>query len=668
MISFHHPYLLLAIAAAVLPLLIYFFTRDRVLIVPFSTLRFFAGTSVKLVRRKKWLETLLLALRMLLIVLVAFAFARPFLQKKAAAGADGKTKLDDAVVLLVDISQSMSRPGAWKQAMDKAEAAIGSATVSLVAFDQSPQVVSTWADADTTRAKLRTLEPQATGTDLIAALRKADELLTDVAAENKRVVLVSDLQRVGLPPTAATFKLSAGVVLQIEPVTADAPSKVAIVEANLPQNVVADNNAQSITLRLANFTAEPLKDVTVDLALANQPVQTQTLTLPPNQKLTAAFRAVLKNSGDHAGTLTLKTPDGTSKVYLNPFVLPRIGVTILTNSQDVTRPGSSAFFLSKAIDPGDGSPFEVKVLNGSGPVDLKDTSVLIIADLANVSPSLKQQIADFHKSGGGVLLLPGTRTDPAKFTADFGSIAPAQLRRIIKASDTRKGGTKAIITKVELDHAILSVFQRPHSGDFSAVGFTQYWEVTDSQLSRVPLRLDDGRPFMLEKGAEKAGSVVLLVSPPDMTWNNLPQRAIYLPLLHQTLRYLAVRSETPTTYQIGEVLSIPPGHKLRDPAGQSHSGGLLIASQTGHYVLLDSADKPVITYAVNTPLNESDAATIPVEELKAAVVHPETNAASTDGNMVADGAGGRELWSLIIATALVLVVTELFVSNRVPRH
>lgn len=668
MISFQHPYLLFAIAAAILPVLIYFLTRDRVAVVPFSTLRFFAGNSTRLVRRKKWLEMLLLALRALLIVLVALAFARPFLQKKPGAGADGKTRLDDAVVLLVDISQSMSRPGVWEQARDKATSAIG-ATTTLVAFDQSPQVISDWADAGVIREKLRTLEPQATGTDLVSALRKANELLEGVAADRKRVVLVSDLQRAGLLPTAASFKLAPGIELQIEPVAPEAPAKAAIVEANLPQSLVADSNPHPITVRLANFTAEPLSDVVVELALPDQPVQSQTLTLPASQRLTASFRAVFKTPGDHPGTLTLQTADGKSTIHLNPHVLPRIGVTILTSPEDASRAGSSAFFLSRAIAPGEGSPFEAKIVSSAGPVDLEDTSVLIIADVASVPEALKKQIIDFQKSGGGILLLPGARTQPATFSASFGSFAPAQLRRILSAADTRKGGAKAVITKVELDHPILEVFQRPHSGDFTAVGINQYWEVTDSQLSRVPLRLDDGRPYMLEKSnGGPGGAVVLLASPPDLAWNNLPQRAIYLPLVHQTLRYLAVRAETPTTYQVGDLLQIPPGMKLRDPAGQSHTTASLVASAPGHYVLTDASGKPALTYAVNTPLSESDATTVPAEELKAAMVNPQTNAPSDGGKLVEATAGGRELWSVIIALATALVVAELFVSNRVPRH
>src|SRR5690349_7182743 len=202
--SFLHPLLLIGCAAAIVPVLIYLLTRDRVSVVPFSTLRFFAGHSAKFVQRKRWLETLLLILRAALCALIAVAFARPLLSKKPASEGGG-ARVDDAVVLLVDISQSMSRGDAWKDAIAKAEKALDDskrAAFSLVAFDQSAQVLTTWTDAAATEVKLKTLKPAATGTDLVAAFRKADELLSEVAADKKRVVLVSDLQKIAFKNTA----------------------------------------------------------------------------------------------------------------------------------------------------------------------------------------------------------------------------------------------------------------------------------------------------------------------------------------------------------------------------------------------------------------------------------------------------------------------------------
>jgi hypothetical protein len=663
--SFVHPLLLIGCAAAVVPLLIYLLTRDRVSVVPFSTLRFFAGSSAKMVQRKKWLETLLLILRCGLCALIAVAFARPLLSKKPASEG-GASKVDNAVVLLVDVSQSMSRGDAWKEAVEKAEKVIDGSSrsaFSLVAFDQSAQVLTTWADAAATEAKLKTLKPQNTGTDLVAAFRKADELLGEVAAETKRVVLVSDLQKIAFKN--AGIKLKPGVVVDVEAVTAAGANGVAIVDANLPQSLVNDKQPHGVTVRLANAGKEPAKDVAIELALPGQDKQTRTVTVPGEQAITVSFRPTFATEGDFPGTIGIK--DGQS-LYLNPHVLPRIGTVILAADDEASRRGGAAFFLARAIRPADDSPFDVKVIGASAatPKDLEAASVVIVCDVPTLSPAMRDAVKAFRQRGGGLLLMPGARTTPAGFADAFGDIAPCQLRRVIAASDTRKGGAKALITKVDLEHPILDIFNRPHSGNFSMVALDRYWEVADSQLSRVPMRLDDGRPFMLEKsGGNSGGTTVLLVSTPDPAWSNFSQRAIFLPLLHQTLRYLAVRSELPTTYTVGDVLTIGKDKKLKDPAGQTHEGASLIAAAPGHYQLL-AGDKVELTYAVNTPLNEADLTTIPPAELKAAVETP--GDALAGGTVLNAGGTSRELWMWVIGLSLVLVIVELFVSNKVPRN
>jgi len=672
MMSFRNPSLLIGTAAAILPIIIYFITRDRISVIPFSTLRFFAGTSASLVRRKKWLETLLLALRALLCALIAIAFARPFLQKKPDAS--GKLRADQAVVVAVDVSQSMARPGAWKHAVDKADEVLaalpGGSIVSLIAFDQAARTESNWGDASQARTKLATLQPAAAGTDLVAALRKADESLAEVAADKKKVVLVSDLQRVGVSNAASGWKLHPGVALQVEPISPDSPSTVGIIGANLPQSVVNDRLPHPVTVRIANATAQPIKDVSIGLALTGQPVQSQKIAVPANQQLTASFRPTFGEVGDHAGTITLKTESTTETLYLNVNVLPRIRVAMLAQDDEARSASGAPFFLARAIQPAADSPFELKVLPASSATaaDLANASVLIVLDVATISPELKQAIADFHKHGGGILLLPGSKTQPASFTSSFGEFAPCQLRRVLLASDTRKGGAKALITRVDLEHPIFEIFQKPHSGDFSAVGIDRYWEVTDSQLSRVPLRLDDGRPFMLEKVSPGGGSCVLIASPPDPAWNNFPQRAIYLPLLHQTLRYLAIRGEQPTTYQVGDLLPLTAENSLKDPAGQSHKGVPLIAAAPGLYTMTDPSGKTVFTYAVNTPFAEADTASIPADELRASMESPDQDDATAGSGLVSANLGSREFWSYLIGVSLVLVLVELFVSNKVPRH
>ena len=104
---FVNPLFLVGILATLLPVLIHLLTRDRIRKVEFSTLRFFAKSSQRVLRRKKYQEMFLLALRMVICGLLAVAFARPFFggKREEAHGASVRT----ARVIVADVSGSMGR-------------------------------------------------------------------------------------------------------------------------------------------------------------------------------------------------------------------------------------------------------------------------------------------------------------------------------------------------------------------------------------------------------------------------------------------------------------------------------------------------------------------------------------------------------------------------------
>ena len=62
--DFVNPLFLVGLAGMALPVLIHILTRDRIERVAFSTLRFFAGLIGALLRRRRYQEMLLLAMRM----------------------------------------------------------------------------------------------------------------------------------------------------------------------------------------------------------------------------------------------------------------------------------------------------------------------------------------------------------------------------------------------------------------------------------------------------------------------------------------------------------------------------------------------------------------------------------------------------------------------------
>ncbi len=77
MFNFLNSAVLLAAAAALIPLLIHLFSRRRVKVVEFSSLKHLKEMQKRQVRRLKLRQLLLLLLRMLIILAAVRAFARP---------------------------------------------------------------------------------------------------------------------------------------------------------------------------------------------------------------------------------------------------------------------------------------------------------------------------------------------------------------------------------------------------------------------------------------------------------------------------------------------------------------------------------------------------------------------------------------------------------------
>src|ERR1035437_9720833 len=120
--SFVNPLFMVGTLAALVPVLIHLLTRDRIRRVEFSTLRFFAKNSQRVLRRKRYQEIILLAMRMLICTLLAVAFARPFFGGKAD---EARAGVGTARVIVADVSGSMNRGGCAEKLKAACEKAVG---------------------------------------------------------------------------------------------------------------------------------------------------------------------------------------------------------------------------------------------------------------------------------------------------------------------------------------------------------------------------------------------------------------------------------------------------------------------------------------------------------------------------------------------------------------
>src|SRR5438128_1913168 len=106
--SFLAPLFLLGAITIALPVIFHFIRRSVRERVPFSSLMFLTPSPPRLTRRSRLEDLLLLLLRCLVVLLIASAFARPYLRR--ALPLPDPTAPGRRILLLVDTSASMRRP------------------------------------------------------------------------------------------------------------------------------------------------------------------------------------------------------------------------------------------------------------------------------------------------------------------------------------------------------------------------------------------------------------------------------------------------------------------------------------------------------------------------------------------------------------------------------
>src|SRR6185295_7514685 len=104
--SFLSPLFLIGSLAAAVPIVLHLLRREPEPRVKFAAVRLLRGAPVEYTDRRRIRELLLLALRVSALVLLALAFARPFLASATAVQSGAAT------IVVLDTSYSMSAPGA----------------------------------------------------------------------------------------------------------------------------------------------------------------------------------------------------------------------------------------------------------------------------------------------------------------------------------------------------------------------------------------------------------------------------------------------------------------------------------------------------------------------------------------------------------------------------
>ena len=366
---------------------------------------------------------------------------------------------------------------------------------------------------------------------------------------------------------------------------------VAVADVAFSRKVVGTDRPMKVDVKVMNTGTVPIKPTAVELSVDGTVVGTEKMVtdIAPRAAETVHFEHRFSRPGPRLVSARVVCPDdlaadNTSERVLN--VVDKLPVLIVDGTPSPRPLGGAAAFIELALTPRSSSPLppgegrvrgagdergakpagphptplpkgegvrgdsddvqflvEPKVVPAPdlpGIQNLRDYSVIILANVATLPASVAGDLVKFVKQGGGLLIIPGDRVKPTTYnawtTTTAEPVLPARLagRRSVDQAPSR-------LEPRTFTHPALRLLGDSKDSDVTLALVKSYWQLAADEKDtnvRVGGRLQTGEPFLVDRKLGK-GYILMTAAAFEPAASNLIALKSFVPLMHELVYYLA---------------------------------------------------------------------------------------------------------------------------------
>jgi hypothetical protein len=626
--SFLAPLYALGFLAIALPVYFHLIRRRPKGQMAFSSLMFLSPTPPPPTHRRRLDQLLLLLLRITVLILLAFAFMRPFFREDALA--DTK-RPGQRIAILIDTSASMKRGDLWSKAIEKANSTISDCRptdrIGLFAFDRKVKSLLGFGESaqlepqqqkSLARDRLEHLTPSWGTTDLGHALVEMVQTILESGTEGGRItgkiVLISDLPQGVLLTELTTFEWPQDIELELKTVTVEEGNAGIDVLANRPD--LAPNEQEPIRVRIVNDARSNREQFSLSWdGIKGTPVDTY---IPPGESRVVKMPKAPANISSPKLKL-----HGDVYEFDNTFYLatpPREEVTVLfLGSDEANDPNGLRYFLKRTWSESPERIVHIQAIRPDQTISWESirNSPLVVITKETSNDNI-QLLGKYLRSGGTVLYV-STSSGGGSTLAQLSGTTPWTIE---EAPVKRY----AMLQDIHFEHPLFTPFSGTQFSDFTKIHFWKHRKITSERLkeAKILARFDDGDPAVLEQLLEK-GRLFVFTSSWQPADSQFARSTKFVPFLTALLELRSGRRSTVLSYRIGDRIPIASqdtassGITIRKPDGSSVS--LPVGTTT-----FDETEQPGVyiqetvnglkPFAVNLDPMESLTTPLPVENLE----------------------------------------------------
>jgi Aerotolerance regulator N-terminal/von Willebrand factor type A domain len=662
-VGFLAPWFLAGAVAIGLPFWIHLLRQYRSTPHPFSSLMFFERRTQSSIKHRRLRYLLLLSLRVALLLLIALAFANPFVSR--SPGAAGGPKM---LVIAVDNSFSMRFDDHLARAKQQAMNAVSQlspgergqvlAVGSRVHFLTQPVEA-----ADQLKAAIQSIQPsdeQSSFGEFARALRTIQQS-SRIPLE---VHFASDMQKSSLPPAFADLRLGSDTNLVFHSV-ADSKQPNWMVESVTAPAKIYDPKKVRVQAVVAGIGTEAAKR-TVSLLLDGKVLESKSVDVAANGRASVEFLSLDSPHGFHKGEIRIEPNDALREDDRFDFAIERTDPHPVLFLHPAGQDRDELFYRSALESVSEaGFTLDPLAVEQAANQSFSKYAFVVLSDVGSMPAGLENTLRAYVAGGGSLLIALG--------------IHSAQLTRVPVSNEVIQGSSYASLSGSRFETIAAADAEHPalrRANKLDGVKFYQAIRVDPGQ-SRVVARLTNQVPLLLEKQVGE-GRVLVFTSTFDNVSNDLPQHNSFVPFVEETARYLGGQQDLSTNVAAGSYIELRSAKDrgaaidVTEPDG-THPLSLkdATAAQTfqvtreGFYEIHRANGRQEFV-AVHADRRESDLTPVPQETLdlwKNTGRGPDTPS-SQDGSAAQNQARPWSLWRYALLLVLITAIIESVLASR----
>jgi hypothetical protein len=695
--TFLNPAVLFGLLAASIPILIHLFNLRKLKKIEFSTLAFLKELQKNKIRKVKLKQWILLALRVLIILFLVLAFARPTLKGLALGGTTSAAKT--TAVIIIDDTFSMSVIDNQGSLLNQAKAAAKSLLKNFQEGDESAVILLSQSEkSEVTISKnigdiqksIDAVELSYQSGMLHSALTKAVQVLAQSKNFNKEIYILSDFQsgRLSAEKSLSDFSQVLNERVRIYAVNYSGKEvfNIGIDDIKVNTQIFEKEKPVSFTVTVTNYSKQNVSNIPLSLFINNARASQVSTNIGAGESKNINIEAVIRSTGFIEAFAEIEDDEilQDNRRYAALFIPDKIPIIIFTDNP------SDAKFIELALTASENQNTFVitkKNLSELSAYDLKRYELVVVSGSQNLNAVLK--LKNYINEGGSLLLAPGSQSTLANFNDLLAGIDLPQSGNLIgKAGDP---ANTFFFNNVDLNHPVFKdVFINKEKTKIESPEIYSYFKTSTQGRGRSIISMQDGSSFLSEYKT-KNGKVFLLSSSPTLTWGNFPLKSIFVPFINKSALYLASKDNSETKVIAGSGFNV-------DVRGRSisqlkvirpdNTEDFLLTNQidankfvnydksnlTGNYKII-SGVKVIDEVSVNADPMESRTAYLGKSEIEAYLSEINfkgnfflMNKDENISEVILQARFGSELWKHFLIAALLLAFVEMLVARNAKKE